>query len=76
MRIGISMHFLPPDTAQVVGSWDSAALVRGEDRYNNFELTPLPSVDFDAAAVNFHERATQAIREVLYSDARENTEKL
>jgi len=75
-RIGISMHFLPPDTAQVVGSWDSAALVRGEDRYNNFELTPLPSVDFDAAAVNFHERATQAIREVLYSDARENTEKL
>ncbi len=75
-RIGISMHFLPPDTAQIVGAWDSAALVRGEDTHNNFEPTPLPACDFDAEAVKFHGRATQAIREVLYADAVENTEKL
>ena len=35
-RIGISMHFLPPDTAQIVGQWDSAALVRGIDTHGNF----------------------------------------
>ena len=28
-RIGVSMHFMPTDTAQIVGDWDSAALVRG-----------------------------------------------
>lgn len=75
-RIGISMHFLPPDTAQIIGTWDSAALVRGNDVYNNFEPTPLPTCDFDQEAVKFHFRATRVIREVLYADARENTEKL
>ena len=75
-RIGLSMHFMPPETAQIVGEWDSAALVRGEDRYRHFEPTPVPSCDFDPPAVAFHARATRAIREVLYSDAAYNTEKL
>lgn len=75
-RIGISMHFLPPDTAQIVGTWDSAALVRGEDAHGNFELTPVPGGDMEPGAVAFHARATQAIRDVLYADAARNTEKL
>ena len=75
-RIGISMHFLPPDTVQIVGSWDSAALVRGQDTFGNFELTPIPGGDLDEDAVAFHGRATQAIRDVLYADAAENTQKL
>ena len=75
-RIGVSMHFLPPETAQIVGSWDSAALVRGEDKHKNFEPTPLPACDFDDQAVKFHKRATQEIRKVLYADALKNTEKL
>ena len=29
-RIGVSMHFMPTETGQIVGNWDSAALVRGE----------------------------------------------
>jgi len=75
-RIGVSMHFMPPETSQIVGAWDSAALVRGHDAFGNFEPTPVPVADMDDAAVAFHLRATQAIRDVLYADAAENTEKL
>ena len=75
-RIGVSLHFMPPEAAQIVGEWDSAALVRGEDRYGHFERTPVPTKDFDPRAVAFHARATRAIRDVLYADAEHNTEKL
>ncbi len=75
-RIGLSMHFMPPDTAQIVGEWDSAALVRGRDDYRHFEPTPVPAQDFDPPAVAFHARAARAIRDVLYADAALNTEKL
>ena len=75
-RIGVSMHFMPPDTKQIVGNWDSAALVRGQDRFKNFEQTPVPTKDFDPDAVQFHEKAAQALREVLYADADNNTAKL
>ena len=68
-RIGLSLHYMPTRTKQVVGQWDSAALVRGEDRYGHFTLAPRPSKDFDPAAVAFHEKATQAIRDVLFKDA-------
>ena len=68
-RIGLSLHYMPTRTKQVVGEWDSAALVRGEDRHGHFTLAPRPSKDFDPAAVAFHEKATQAIRDVLFKDA-------
>ena len=68
-RIGLSLHYMPTSTKQVVGEWDSAALVRGEDRHGHFTLAPRPSKDFDPAAVAFHEKATQAIRDVLFKDA-------
>jgi len=75
-RIGISMHFMPPQTKQIVGDWDSAALVRGNDGFGHFEQTPVPSCDFDDTAVAFHARAAEALRQVLYVDAEHNTEKL
>jgi non-haem Fe2+, alpha-ketoglutarate-dependent halogenase len=75
-RIGISMHFMPPDAAQIVGNWDSAALVRGTDAHHHFEPTPVPTTDFDPACMAFHDKATLAIRDVLYADAAHNTEKL
>ncbi len=74
-RIGVSMHFMPPDTAQIVGSWDSAALVRGQDVYGHFEPTPVPTGDFDPVAVAFHEKAAKAFREVLYHGAANKTGK-
>ena len=75
-RIGVSMHFLPPETAQIVSDWDSAALVRGEDLYGNFSHTPVPSGDLDEVAVEFHAKAAQAIQEIVYAGAERNTAKL
>jgi ectoine hydroxylase-related dioxygenase (phytanoyl-CoA dioxygenase family) len=68
-RIGLSLHYMPPETQQVVGDWDSAALVRGEDRHGHFTHAPRPGRDFDPLAVEFHERAAGAVRDVLFHGA-------
>ncbi|MDP6353794.1 MAG: phytanoyl-CoA dioxygenase family protein [Planctomycetota bacterium] len=68
-RIGLSLHYMPTCTKQVVGEWDSAALVRGKDRFENFARTPPTAVDMAPESVEFHERATTAVREVLFKDA-------
>ena len=75
-RIGVSMHFMPPDTKQVVGAWDCAALVRGVDRFRHFTHTPVPARDFDPQAVAFHARAAGAMREVLYAGAARKLQRL
>ena len=75
-RIGVSMHFMPPETRQLIGEWDSAALVRGRDAYGHFERTPIPAHDFDETAAAFHARAARAVRDVLYADAEIKTGKL
>ena len=41
-RIGISIRYMPPQTRQQLAEWDSAALVRGEDRYEHFVHEPSP----------------------------------
>ena len=68
-RIGLSMHYMPTRTKQTIGEWDSAALVRGTDRFGHFQEVPRPTKDLDPAAVQFHEKATNAVREILFSDA-------
>lgn len=75
-RIGVSMHFMPPQTKQVVGAWDCAALVRGEDRYGHFAPTPVPTCDLDPEAVAFHARAAGAMRDVLYAGAARKLQRL
>jgi len=75
-RIGVSMHFMPPDTRQIVGDWDCATLVRGHDAYGHFAEAPVPAADFDPAAVAFHEKAGRAVNEVLYKGAAKNDAKL
>lgn len=68
-RIGLSLHYMPTQTKQLIGDWDSAALVRGEDHYNHFAHTPRPKQDFDSEAVAFHEKASNALRDVLFHGA-------
>lgn len=75
-RIGLSMHYIPTRARQVVGGWDSAALVRGEDAYGHFAPTPVPSGDMEPAAVAFHEKAVSALRDILYRDAEQVTGRL
>jgi ectoine hydroxylase-related dioxygenase (phytanoyl-CoA dioxygenase family) len=36
-RIGFNAQYLAPWVRQTVGDWDSALLVRGEDRYRHFD---------------------------------------
>lgn len=68
-RIGLSFHYMPTQTRQIVGDWDSAALVRGDDKHGHFTHTPRPEKDFDPAVTAFHEKATTAVRDVLFHDA-------
>jgi non-haem Fe2+, alpha-ketoglutarate-dependent halogenase len=68
-RIGLSLHYMPPHTRQTLAEWDSAALVRGADTYGHFEICPRPTIDFDPEVVPFHERASSALRDIIYSGA-------
>lgn len=68
-RIGLSLQYIPTHTRQRLVDWDSAALVRGTDRFGHFEHTPRPRHDFDPIAVAFHERAGESLRELLYQGA-------
>jgi len=63
---------MPTRSKQVIGEWDTAALVRGEDRFGHFTLAPRPTKDLDPSAVQFHEKATDATRKILYKDAQES----
>ena len=75
-RIGISFHYMPPDTRQIVGDTDCALLVRGEDSFHHFEAPPLLDRDMQPDALVFHKRMADATREVLYKGAEKQTAKL
>ena len=74
-RIGLSLQYMPTSTRQKLVEWDNAALVRGVDTYGHFEDCPRPSHDFDPVGVEFHRRAGQALRELLYQDAKPPAER-
>jgi len=68
-RIGIAIRYMPPQTRQQLAAWDSAALVRGEDRYGHFVHEPRPVRDFDPTCVAFHEKTVTNLLSFLYKDA-------
>ncbi|MCE2394111.1 hypothetical protein J4G02_05900 [Candidatus Poribacteria bacterium] len=43
--------------------------MNGTDRFGHFKEAPRPAKDMDPDAVQFHEKATNAVREILFSDA-------
>ena len=65
-RIAVAIRYIPPDARQTLADWDSATLVRGKDTCGNFELEPMPDYDFDPVAVDFHRRAEDHQRTILY----------
>ena len=65
-RIAIAIRYIPPDARQTLAEWDSASLVRGEDRCGHFEHEPMPARDFDPVAVAFHRRAAEHLRRIIY----------
>jgi len=75
-RIGFSIQYTPACARQSKVDVDYATLVRGEDRYGHFSLTPRPRQAMDAEAVATHELASAATREILYQGAEQNTARL
>jgi len=68
-RIGLSFHYMPTRTSQLNSDWDCASLVRGEDIYQHFDPSPVPSCDFDPVTVAYHEKATTEMRKLLFKGA-------
>ncbi len=68
-RIGLSIHYIPTDAQQLAVEWDTATLVRGEDNFRHFSLTPRPIKSLDPEAIKLHERATHATRQIVFKDA-------
>ncbi|MDE0279479.1 MAG: phytanoyl-CoA dioxygenase family protein [Gammaproteobacteria bacterium] len=65
-RIAVAFRFIPPDARQTLAEWDSASLVRGTDNHGHFVHEPYPACDFDPVAVDFHRRADENQRRILY----------
>jgi ectoine hydroxylase-related dioxygenase (phytanoyl-CoA dioxygenase family) len=65
-RVGLAIRYIPPDTQQQYSDQDSAALVRGVDNHQHFELEPEPRYDFDPVAVAFHKESEEIRRQILY----------
>ena len=68
-RIGLSFHYIPTNTNQLNVELDTATLVRGEDQYHHFEESPIPRFDLDPQSLDFHRKATDAMRDLLFKGA-------
>jgi hypothetical protein len=64
-RVGFAIRYVPTYVRQVAGSTDSASLVRGVDRYGNFELEPRPEADMSPEAVAYHAMTTGRYSKIL-----------
>lgn len=73
-RIGLSLQYMPTSTLQTLVDWDTAALVRGVDDFNNFAHGSSPESDLHPDAVAFHARAVAALRELIYVGAERSDE--
>jgi hypothetical protein len=67
-RIGFAIRYIPTYVRQVAGSHDTATLVRGVDRYGNFEQEQRPDADCSAAALAYHAAVTGAHAQILMRD--------
>ncbi|HWB49025.1 MAG TPA: phytanoyl-CoA dioxygenase family protein [Stellaceae bacterium] len=62
-RIGIGLNYVPPDVRVNSPVRLKAMLVRGADRYGNFELIEPPRAERDAAALAVHQEVSDRYRE-------------
>ncbi len=65
-RIGLAIRYIPTDVKQLKVR-DSATLVRGVDRYGNFDHEPRPKRDLDEQALAAHTDAISRQVQALYS---------
>jgi non-haem Fe2+, alpha-ketoglutarate-dependent halogenase len=62
-RVGIGLNYIPPHVRVNGPVRLKAMLVRGEDRWGNFELIDPPAAERDAAALAVHQQVTDRYRE-------------
>jgi non-heme Fe2+,alpha-ketoglutarate-dependent halogenase len=67
-RIGFAIRYIPTYVRQVAGAHDTATLVRGVDRYGNFEQEQRPDADCSPAALAYHAKVTGAHAQILMRD--------
>jgi len=72
-RIGFAIRYLPTHVRQVVGTQDSATLVRGVDRLGNFAAETPPQCDLSDAAIAFHAHVMGDQQKVLMKNANSAT---
>jgi non-heme Fe2+,alpha-ketoglutarate-dependent halogenase len=66
-RVGFSIQYIATSIKETTIPRTSATLVRGVDRFHNFEPEPIPARDFDPAGLAAFDRAL-----VLYREAAKN----
>ena len=66
-RVGIVMNYVNPSVKQVVGDYETATLLRGEDNYGHFRPEPLCDEDFAPANVALQLEMERRKREVYDS---------
>lgn len=65
-RLGLAIRYIAPHVRQTTGVPDSAMLVRGKDRYGNFEMERPPISDMHPDAVALHTRITETRQGFIY----------
>ena len=63
-RIGLVIRYVPAHVKQTTGMRDTAALVRGENRYGNFDLQPRAVGDFTEEALAAHKEFIERRRSI------------
>lgn len=64
-RIGFAVRYMAPHVKQTIVVSDGAMLVRGADRFRNFEHEPRPRADMDPDALAFHKFAMERLSNVV-----------
>jgi non-heme Fe2+,alpha-ketoglutarate-dependent halogenase len=67
-RIGFAIRYLPTYVRQAAGPHDWATLVRGEDRFGNFELEERPDADMSDTAQAYHAAVVGGHSKILMRD--------
>ena len=64
-RIGLVIRYVPAHVRQIAGKGDSAALVRGQNRYGHFEPQPRPTADFTEESFALHKQFIERRRDII-----------
>jgi ectoine hydroxylase-related dioxygenase (phytanoyl-CoA dioxygenase family) len=68
-RIGLAIRYIPTRIKQISGYVDGATLVRGVDRFKNFEAEPRPVFDMAPDALAFQQASVERSKTILYRGA-------